>query len=196
MTSFIVVDLRKRLRRSVHLRVYRVPTSIDRRSSGTSDQEWRRIRLGVQELWWWCTKWYSRSRLWIIRSNDQCLNHTRWKDSWVRSSTWDSDTTLAILSGWQRDVHEPHRFQSVLSSLSLSSSDDVVIVFAWTRGLLHRAKLDDNNQLAAFCTTLEDVGRPSSSQFTPPQWPHISGVYQIDRGGTNDKRPGPSCSWL
>lgn len=31
-------------------------------------------------------------------------------------------------------------------------------IFAWTRGLLHRAKLDKNDELAFFCNTLEQVG--------------------------------------
>ena len=30
-------------------------------------------------------------------------------------------------------------------------------IFAWTRGLAHRAKLDDNTELAKFATTLEEV---------------------------------------
>jgi len=30
-------------------------------------------------------------------------------------------------------------------------------IFAWSRGLAHRAKLDDNANLAKFCTTLEHV---------------------------------------
>ena len=30
-------------------------------------------------------------------------------------------------------------------------------IFAWTRGLLHRAKLDSNEQLADFCRALEAV---------------------------------------
>jgi isocitrate dehydrogenase len=30
-------------------------------------------------------------------------------------------------------------------------------IFAWTRGLAHRAKLDDNKDLAKFATTLEKV---------------------------------------
>lgn len=30
-------------------------------------------------------------------------------------------------------------------------------IFAWTRGLLHRAKLDDNAKLRGFCEALEAV---------------------------------------
>ena len=33
----------------------------------------------------------------------------------------------------------------------------VASIFAWTRGLAHRAKLDDNVALAKYSTTLEDV---------------------------------------
>jgi len=38
-----------------------------------------------------------------------------------------------------------------------TSTNSVASIFAWTRGLTHRAKLDDNAALARFATTLEDV---------------------------------------
>jgi len=38
-----------------------------------------------------------------------------------------------------------------------TSTNPVASIFAWTRGLAHRAKLDDNAELAKFCTTLEAV---------------------------------------
>ncbi|MFK8250920.1 NADP-dependent isocitrate dehydrogenase [Ancylobacter terrae] len=38
-----------------------------------------------------------------------------------------------------------------------TSTNSIASIFAWTRGLAHRAKLDDNAELAAFCTTLEKV---------------------------------------
>lgn len=36
-----------------------------------------------------------------------------------------------------------------------TSTNSIASIFAWTRGLLHRAKLDDNTPLRAFCTALE-----------------------------------------
>lgn len=36
-----------------------------------------------------------------------------------------------------------------------TSTNPIASIFAWTRGLAHRAKLDGNNDLASFCTTLE-----------------------------------------
>jgi len=36
-----------------------------------------------------------------------------------------------------------------------TSTNSVASIFAWTRGLAHRAKLDDNAELAKFCATLE-----------------------------------------
>jgi len=36
-----------------------------------------------------------------------------------------------------------------------TSTNPVASIFAWTRGLLHRAKLDDNTPLRAFCLDLE-----------------------------------------
>ncbi|MDE1567011.1 NADP-dependent isocitrate dehydrogenase [Aquabacter sediminis] len=38
-----------------------------------------------------------------------------------------------------------------------TSTNSIASIFAWTRGLSHRAKLDDNAELAKFATTLEKV---------------------------------------
>jgi isocitrate dehydrogenase len=38
-----------------------------------------------------------------------------------------------------------------------TSTNSIASIFAWTRGLAHRAKLDDNSELARFATTLEKV---------------------------------------
>ena len=36
-----------------------------------------------------------------------------------------------------------------------TSTNPIASIFAWTRGLAHRAKLDDNAALAKFCAALE-----------------------------------------
>ena len=38
-----------------------------------------------------------------------------------------------------------------------TSTNPIASIFAWTRGLAHRAKLDSNNELNKFSTTLEKV---------------------------------------
>ncbi|XP_075528291.1 isocitrate dehydrogenase [NADP] cytoplasmic-like [Dermacentor variabilis] len=38
-----------------------------------------------------------------------------------------------------------------------TSTNPIASIFAWTRGLAHRAKLDHNNELAVFCSSLEAV---------------------------------------
>jgi len=38
-----------------------------------------------------------------------------------------------------------------------TSTNSIASIFAWTRGLAHRAKLDDNEALAKFAQTIEDV---------------------------------------
>jgi isocitrate dehydrogenase len=38
-----------------------------------------------------------------------------------------------------------------------TSTNPIASIFAWTRGLMHRGKLDDNQELIAFAQTLEDV---------------------------------------
>ena len=39
----------------------------------------------------------------------------------------------------------------------LTSSNPIASIYAWTRGLAHRARLDNNQPLLAFCQTLEAV---------------------------------------
>ena len=38
-----------------------------------------------------------------------------------------------------------------------TSTNPIASIFAWTRGLQHRAKLDENEELALFSQTLEDA---------------------------------------
>lgn len=38
-----------------------------------------------------------------------------------------------------------------------TSTNPIASIFAWTRGLMHRAKLDGNDELLKFCQTLENV---------------------------------------
>jgi isocitrate dehydrogenase len=38
-----------------------------------------------------------------------------------------------------------------------TSTNPIASIYAWTRGLSHRAKLDNNPELAKFAETLEDV---------------------------------------
>ena len=38
-----------------------------------------------------------------------------------------------------------------------TSTNSIASIFAWTRGIAHRAKLDDNAELARFAATLEKV---------------------------------------
>jgi isocitrate dehydrogenase len=38
-----------------------------------------------------------------------------------------------------------------------TSTNPIASIYAWTRGLSHRALLDDNAELATFADTLEDV---------------------------------------
>jgi isocitrate dehydrogenase len=38
-----------------------------------------------------------------------------------------------------------------------TSTNPIASIFAWTRGLAHRGKLDENQELIDFCTALEEV---------------------------------------
>lgn len=48
----------------------------------------------------------------------------------------------------------PASLENLCPHVSLCSSASI---FAWTRGLLHRAKLDNNGELKSFCEALEAV---------------------------------------
>ncbi|KAJ3359839.1 Isocitrate dehydrogenase [NADP], mitochondrial precursor (Oxalosuccinate decarboxylase) [Allomyces javanicus] len=45
-----------------------------------------------------------------------------------------------------------------------TSTNPIASIFAWSRGLAHRAKLDGNGDLAAFCATLEQACRDTVDQ--------------------------------
>lgn len=45
------------------------------------------FRMGMQELWWWCTKWYRCTRIWFTWFNDQCIIMSWWSHCWIRSGT-------------------------------------------------------------------------------------------------------------
>lgn len=40
-----------------------------------------------------------------------------------------------------------------------TSTNPIASIFAWTRGLAHRAKLDNNQELNRFCNDLESACR-------------------------------------
>ena len=46
---------------------------------------------------------------------------------------------------------------SWVSLLIVGGTNPIASIFAWTRGLAHRGKLDNNNELIDFCKTLETV---------------------------------------
>ncbi len=71
-----------------------------------------------------------------------------------------------------------------------TSTNSVASIFAWSRGLAHRAKLDDNTELATFSKTLEDVciGTVESGYMTKdlalligPDQPWLSTIGFLDK---------------
>ncbi|KAK9670806.1 isocitrate dehydrogenase (NAD(+)) idh1, partial [Basidiobolus ranarum] len=64
-----------------------------------------------------------------------------------------------------------------------TSTNPIASIFAWTRGLAHRAKLDNNKPLAAFVTTLEDVCIETieSGFMTKDLAICIAGTMKVDR---------------
>jgi len=64
-----------------------------------------------------------------------------------------------------------------------TSTNSIASIFAWTRGLLHRAKLDNNDALKNFCETLERVviETVESGAMTKDLSICIAGTTKIDR---------------
>lgn len=64
-----------------------------------------------------------------------------------------------------------------------TSTNPVASIFAWTRGLLHRAKLDGNDNLANFCHTLEEtcVATIEAGHMTKDLAGCIKGMSNVQR---------------
>ena len=64
-----------------------------------------------------------------------------------------------------------------------TSTNPIASIFAWTRGLLHRAKLDDNKELRKFVETLEKVCRETieSGSMTKDLAACIKGTKNVKR---------------
>jgi len=61
-----------------------------------------------------------------------------------------------------------------------TSTNSIASIFAWTRGLLHRAKLDNNKELEVFCHTLE------ANVIKAVREGHMTKDLAICVAGTND----------
>ena len=72
--------------------------------------------------------------------DDISIGYSGWKNNGSRSSTWNCYKTLPRTSERKSNINQSH-----------------CIIFAWTRGLAFRGKLDNNQELIDFCNTLEEV---------------------------------------
>jgi isocitrate dehydrogenase len=63
-----------------------------------------------------------------------------------------------------------------------TSTNPVASIFAWTRGLAHRAKLDGNVALAKFCSTLEEatIATIEDGQMTKDLAICVHGTTKVD----------------
>jgi isocitrate dehydrogenase len=64
-----------------------------------------------------------------------------------------------------------------------TSTNSIASIYAWTRGLLHRAKLDKNDKLKNFCETLEKVivDTVESGFYTKDLAISVHGTNQVQR---------------
>src|SRR5690606_18912660 len=84
-----------------------------------------------------------------------------------------------------------------------TSTNSIASIFAWTRGLAHRAKLDDNAELKRFADTLEKVcvDTVESGFMTKdlalligPDQPWLSTTGFLDKIDENLKKPMTALS--
>ena len=83
-----------------------------------------------------------------------------------------------------------------------TSTNSIASIFAWTRGLAHRAKLDDNAALARFAATLEKVTRRHRRVRLHDQGPGAAGRsrpevahhYRLPRQGGRESEEGDGVS--
>ena len=96
----------------------------------------RRICLGLQELRRRRAVRHYRTGLRLARPDDLGADDARRQDGRAR--------------GFTRHYRQHQKGEQ-------TSTNSIASIFAWTRGLSHRAKLDNNEALAKFAVTLEKV---------------------------------------
>lgn len=106
------------------------------------------------------------ARLRVSGHDDQCAGLSRRTHGGVGGGARHRDPPLPAAPAGTGDLHQPHRCDRCVSSRretdALRLTDQTFLsaaasVFAWTRGLLHRAKLDGNGELKVFAEALEAV---------------------------------------
>ena len=93
-----------------------------------------------------------------VESEGSCRLFTLLKATFKHfSGTWHRDAALSLPSARRGDVDKSDRFVGALCCTKNVQTSPSASIFAWTRGLAHRAKLDSNEQLAHFANNLEAV---------------------------------------
>ena len=72
-----------------------------------------------------------------------------------------------------------------------TSTNPVASIFAWTRGLAHRAKLDGNAALAKYCTDLEaaTVATIEAGHYTKDLAICVQGTTKVDASSYLNTEP-------
>ena len=140
----------------------------------------RRLCLGLQELRRRRAVRHRRAGLWLARPDD------------LGAATPDGKIVEAEAAHGTVTRHYRQHQQGKETSTNSTAS-----IFAWTRGLAHRAKLDNNAALAKFATTLEKVtvdtieeGKMTKdlSLLVGPDQPWLSTIGFLDAIDANLKK--------
>ena len=101
----------------------------------------RRLCLGLQELRRRRAVRHRGAGIRLARADDLGADHAR-------------------TARWSRPRPPTAPSRGIIASIEKgreTSTNSIASIFAWTRGLAHRAKLDNNAELAKFAATLEKV---------------------------------------
>ena len=104
----------------------------------------------------------------LVGNDDFSADLPGWENcgSWSRS--WNGHPPLSHASTRERNLHQSNWFVPFFFFLIIlifyanlnfwkKKKKKLASIFAWTRGLEHRAKLDNNEKLDRFCKALEAV---------------------------------------
>ena len=103
-------------------------TQTDWRHGCLYDKIWRRVRVGMQELWRWCSKWLFSSRydillfrVWLIGIDDFSLIGSRWI-SRSGGCSWHSHSTLQNAPTRKINFHQLYCFYLCLDQRTSTQS--------------------------------------------------------------------------
>lgn len=165
--TFFAQWIRRQVREIKHL----VRTSSDRwHGRSVSEIVWK-IHLGMQKLRRWRSIGHRCTRLRLAWSDGFSSRVSGWKDHRIGGGSWHRYSSLSV--SCSNDYYVSDEFHATFlfsqhQKGKQTSTNPIASIFAWTRGLAHRAKLDETPELEKFALALEKacIDTVESGQLT------------------------------